>query len=451
MRVRFAPSPTGALHIGGARTALFNWLIARGQGGSLVLRIEDTDRERSTDENVAQILDALEWLGIDWDEGPLSQRAMEERHRQVLAQLEDQGLAYRSTATGDDVRLWKEANGADRGFRGEAEPDGALRLRVPDEGETIVKDAIRGEAVFAHRHLDDPVIARADGTPLYNLAVAIDDLDSGITHVVRGEDHLSNTPKQVLVLQALGAEPPIYAHLPLLHGPDGKKLSKRHGAASVQELRDAGYLPEAVINYIALLGAGYDPEREIFPVEELQELFSLDRVSKSPAVFDERKLRHINGLYIRELPLDDLTARLERFTGRSELSGAVEISREKFQRLDEFEPLCGFLFREPVDDPKAFEKIFGKDGSHQALEAVREALGGIEGEWTQAAVEAALDPLPERLEMGAGKVYQPLRVAITGTTISPGIFESVAALGRDLTLSRVDSTLTTLASRSLEP
>jgi glutamyl-tRNA synthetase len=295
------------------------------------------------------------------------------------------------------------------------------------------------------------VIARADGTPLYNLAVAIDDLDSGITHVVRGEDHLSNTPKQVLVLQALGAEPPIYAHLPLLHGPDGKKLSKRHGAASVQELRDAGYLPEAVINYIALLGAGYDPEREIFPVEELQELFSLDRVSKSPAVFDERKLRHINGLYIRELPLDDLTARLERFTGRSELSGAVEISREKFQRLDEFEPLCGFLFREPVDDPKAFEKIFGKDGSHQALEAVREALGGIEGEWTQAAVEAALDPLPERLEMGAGKVYQPLRVAITGTTISPGIFESVAALGRDLTLSRVDSTLTTLASRSLEP
>ena len=448
MRVRFAPSPTGALHIGGARTALFNWLLARGQGGSLVLRIEDTDRERSTDENVAQILDALEWLGIDWDEGPLSQSSMEERHRQVLAQLEDQGLAYRSTATGDDVRVWKEANGADRGFRGNPEPDGALRLRVPDEGETVVKDAIRGEAVFAHRHLDDPVIARADGTPLYNLAVAIDDLDSGITHVVRGEDHLSNTPKQVLVLQALGAEPPIYAHLPLLHGPDGKKLSKRHGAASVQELRDAGYLREAVINYISLLGAGYDPEREIFPVEDLQRLFSLDRVSKSPAVFDEKKLRHINGLYIRELPLDDLTARLEQFTGRSGLGQAVAISREKFQRLDEFEALCGFLFGEPVDDPKAFEKIFGKDGAQQALEAVGQALAEIDGEWSQEAVESALAPLPDRLEMGAGKVYQPLRVAITGTTISPGIFESVAALGRELTLARVSSTLATLATRS---
>jgi glutamyl-tRNA synthetase len=319
-----------------------------------------------------------------------------------------------------------------------------LRLRVPDEGETVVTDVIRGEAVFAHRHLDDPVIARADGTPLYNLAVAIDDLDEGITHVVRGEDHLSNTPKQVLVLAALGVEPPIYAHLPLLHGPDGKKLSKRHGAASVQELRDAGYLKEAVVNYIALLGAGYDPEREIFSVNELSKLFGLERVSKSPAVFDEKKLRHINGLYIRDLDAVDLTQRLEAFTGRSGLSSAVEISREKFQRLDEFEPLCRFLFEEPVNDPQAFKKVFGKAGSREALEAVKKALEGIEGAFTDANVEAALSPLPELLEIGAGKVYQPLRVAIAGTTISPGIFESAAVLGRDLTLERVDKCLTTL-------
>lgn len=444
MRVRFAPSPTGALHIGGARTALFNWLLARGQGGELVLRIEDTDRERSTDENVEQILDALAWLGIDWDIGPISQRSMEDRHREVLAQLESEGRAYRSSATGDDVKAWKEANGADRGFRGEEEPEGALRLRVPDEGETIVRDVIRGDAVFAHRHLDDPVIARADGTPLYNLAVAVDDLDEGITHVVRGEDHLSNTPKQVLVLDALGASPPVYAHLPLLHGPDGKKLSKRHGAASVQELRDSGYLPEAVVNYIALLGAGYDAEREIFPAEDLQRLFDLGRVSRSPAVFDEQKLRHINGLYLRELAAEDLTSRLEAFTGRTDLEEAVAISREKIQRLDEFEPLCAFLWNGPVDDPQAFDRIFGKEGSTDALAAARGALAAIEGDFSIEAVQSALEPLPEALGMGAGKVYQPVRVAITGSTVSPGIFESVAVLGRDDALARIDATLARL-------
>jgi glutamyl-tRNA synthetase len=233
MRVRFAPSPTGALHIGGARTALYNWLLARHDGGTLVLRIEDTDRERSTPENVEQILDALAWLQLDVDEGPISQVARSDRHQEVLAQLLADGHAYRSTAGAEDVRAFKDAHGADRGFRGEPEEEGAVRLRVPDEGETVVQDVIRGATRFAHRHLDDPVIARADGSVLYNFAVAVDDMDARITHVVRGEDHLSNTPKQLLVLEALGATPPLYAHLPLLHGPDGKKLSKRHGAASV--------------------------------------------------------------------------------------------------------------------------------------------------------------------------------------------------------------------------
>ena len=288
MKVRFAPSPTGALHIGGARTALYNWLLARGSGGRLVLRVEDTDRERSTPENVEQILDALRWLELEWDEGPIFQTANTPRHQQVLQQLLDAGHAYRTSATGEDVRAWKAEHGDERGFRGTPEAEGAVRLRVPDEGETVVHDAVRGEAVFKHVHIDDPVIARADGSVLYNFAVAVDDLDAGITHVVRGEDHLSNTPKQLLVFEALGARAPVYAHLPLLHGPDGKKLSKRHGAASVQELRDEGYLPEAVNNYVALLGAGFDPEREYFTVQELAQRLRLERISKSPGVFDER-------------------------------------------------------------------------------------------------------------------------------------------------------------------
>src|SRR3954470_21602035 len=256
MRVRFAPSPTGALHIGGARTALYNWLMARGNDGVLVLRIEDTDRDRSTPENVEQILDALRWLELDFDEGPISQVSRSDRHQEALARLLDEGHAYRTNATADDVRAFKAQHGADRGYRGADEGEGAVRLRVPDEGATVVHDLIRGDTTFQHVHLDDPVIARADGSVLYNFAVAIDDLDADITQVIRGEDHLSNTPKQALVLEALGAEPPLFAHLPLLHGPDGKKLSKRHGAASVQDLRDAGYLPEAVRNYIALLGWG---------------------------------------------------------------------------------------------------------------------------------------------------------------------------------------------------
>ena len=258
LRFRFAPSPTGALHIGGARTALYNWLAARHGGGELVLRIEDTDRERSTEENVEQILDALRWLELDWDEGPVSQAGRAESHAAALRELLESGAAYRDSATAKDVEAWKAEHGADRGYRGEPteEPGAAVRLRVPDEGETVVEDLIRGPVAFPNRSYDDFVIARGDGTVLYNFAVAVDDAEMGITDVVRGDDHLSNTPKQLLVLRALGHEPPRYAHLPLLHGPDGKKLSKRHGAASVQELRDAGYLPAAVRNYLALLGWG---------------------------------------------------------------------------------------------------------------------------------------------------------------------------------------------------
>src|SRR3954452_21849480 len=378
MRVRFAPSPTGALHIGGARTALYNWLAARHVGGTMVLRIEDTDRERSTPENVQQILDALDWLELDYDEGPIFQSQRADRHREVIEQLIAGGHAYRSNATADDVKAFKERHGADRGFRGDDEGTGAVRLRVPDDGATVVRDLIRGETPFQNVHLDDPVIARADGTPLYNLAVAVDDLDAGITHVVRGDDHYSNTPKQLLVLSALGVDEPVYAHVPLLHGPDGKKLSKRHGAASVQELRDAGFLPEAVRTYLALLGWGDADDETIIATDDLVARFELERVQRNPARFDEKKLRWMNGRYIRELPVEDLEQRLDGFLhGDGELRGAVEASREKIQTLADFWPLVGPIFAGPADDPKAREQWL--DDAHRGLLAeVVKVLEGVD-------------------------------------------------------------------------
>jgi glutamyl-tRNA synthetase len=440
MRVRFPPSPTGALHIGNARTALYNWLLARGSGGELVLRIEDTDRERSTPENVQLIFDSLEWLGIDWDEGPIYQTQNAERHAQVVQQLLAAGKAYRTTATREQVDAYKHAHG-NRGFRGRDEGEGAVRLRMPDEGVTLVRDVIRGESVFENALQDDLVIARADGTPVYHLAVVVDDHDAGITHVVRGADHYSNTPKHLQIYAAMGAEPPVYAHLPLLHGPDGKKLSKRHGAASVQDLRNSGYLREAVINYLALLGWGYDETTTFFSVEQLQELFTLERVSKNPAVFDEQKLRWINGRYVRELSVDDLTARLEDYLGRDGLRGAVEITQEKISTLEEFWPLARSFFDGPVDDVAARERVLGSPDARAALEDALQALDALPEPWTASSVEETLRTVVERTGRKPKQIFQPLRVALTGTTVSPGIFETVALLGREETLARVGHAL----------
>src|SRR5215204_2184804 len=413
MRVRFAPSPTGALHIGGARTALYNWLLARGaQDGELVLRIEDTDRERSTPENVEHIFEALRWLEIDWDGEPVFQSDRADRHAEVVEQLLAGGHAYRSTAGADEVRAFKEAHGS-RGFRGRDEGTGAVRLRAPDEGSTTVVDVIRGETEFDNALQDDLVIARADGTPVYHLAVVVDDHDAGITHVVRGADHYSNTPKHVLIQKAIGIDTPVYAHLPLLHGPDGKKLSKRHGAASVQELRDRGYLPEAVRNYLALLGWGYDEETTFLTTEELQRSFSLEKVSKSPAVFDEQKLRWMNGRYVRELTLDDLTARLEALTGYPGLRDAVAVTQEKISTLDEFWPLARAFFEEPVDDPAAREKFLAPEAGAQALSVARDALEPVAAPWSVETVEPALRAAVDRSGLKAKAVFQPLRVALT--------------------------------------
>src|SRR5213592_3953444 len=362
-RLRFAPSPTGALHIGGARTALYNWLAARHGGGELVLRIEDTDRERSTPENVEQILDALNWLELDWDIGPVSQASRDGLHAEALQRLLDSGAAYRDSATARDVEAWKAEHGAGRGYRGEpvADEAAAVRLRVPDEGETVVEDLIRGPVSFPNRSYDDFVIARGDGSVLYNFAVAVDDAEMGITEVVRGDDHLSNTPKQLLVLAALGYEPPRYAHLPLLHGPDGKKLSKRHGAASVQELREAGYLPAAVRNYLALLGWGTDDDTTLMSTDELIERFDLSGVGRSSAIFDEQKLRWLNGRFMRDLTPEEYERRLGTYLAQAEPAAAAafsaaagerrraacEIVADKAQTLAEVWPLIGFLFGEP--------------------------------------------------------------------------------------------------------
>jgi glutamyl-tRNA synthetase len=457
LRVRFAPSPTGALHIGGARTALYNWLAARHAGGTLALRIEDTDRERSTTENVEQILDALGWLELDWDEGPISQASRRDRHRERIEELVEAGLAYPDPATSEEVREWKRAHGG-AGYRGEARPGegAAIRLRAPDEGETVVDDLIRGPVRFENRLQDDLLIARGDGTPLYNFAVAVDDMDMGITDVIRGDDHLSNTPKQLLVVAALGAAPPRYAHLPLLHGPDGKKLSKRHGAASVQELRDGGYLPAAVRNYLALLGWGTDDDTTILSTDELVERFEIERVGRASAIFDERKLRWLNGRFMRDLPVDDYVdavagqlareGRAEAAADRERLQRASEIAQDKAQTLTEVWPLIRFLFEPPVDDEAAWEKVMGPEAGPRlgaALEALRDA-----DPFDAETIESRLEPVVESLGIKPRDLYQPLRVAITGTTVSPGIFESLAALGRDEAIARIEAAIARL--RTLE-
>jgi len=413
MRVRFAPSPTGYLHVGGARTALYNWLLARGSGGEMLLRIEDTDPERSTEENIEVIYDALRWLGIDWDGEPVSQTSRRPRHEEAVQQILDSGAGYLD--------------------------EGAVRVRVGEGEDIVFEDVIRGEVRNPRSAIKDFVVARSDGSPLYNLAVAVDDHNMGVTHVIRGEDHLSNTARQVLILEALGHERPVYAHLPLLLGPDGKKLSKRYNAASVQWLREQGYLPEAVLNYLALLGWGYDDTTTFFTVDELKQKFSLERVSKNPAVFDEAKLRWMNGHYLRELDVDDLQARLEEFLGRDVPRAAVEIAQEKMQTLADFWPLAAFLVERQDIDPAAWDKVM-TDGAGDRLEKARAALASAEP-FDTAHVEEALRGVVEEAGVKPKEVFQPVRVAVAGTTVSPGIFESVAALGKDEALTRIDEAL----------
>jgi glutamyl-tRNA synthetase len=444
VRVRFAPSPTGLMHVGNARAALYNYMYARHTGGKFLLRIEDTDRARSTPENVEFILNALSWLGLNHDEDIVYQSANAERHAALIRQLLENGQAYHSQAMrGEDRDSYKTFHHSDTsGFRGQPEAEGAVRLHVPDDGSTVVHDLIRGDVVFENWRLDDPVIARADGSPLYNFAVAVDDADAGITHVIRGEDHLSNTARQLLVGGALGFAVPTYAHLPLLHGADGKKLAKRHGSVSVQDFAAAGFLPEALVNYLALLGWGPDDNATFLTLDEMIAQFDVADVASNPSRFDETKLRWLNGLWIRHLEARDLSTRLSAFTGRFDLDldAAATASQEKIHTLADFWPLVGPLYDGVVDDERARTKVFADPSAASNLAAARKVLEAVTP-WSAEAIDIALHGLLEELDVKPNKLFQPLRVALTGTTISPGIADTVVLLDRAEALLRIDSAL----------
>jgi glutamyl-tRNA synthetase len=408
-----APSPTGYLHIGGVRTFLFNWLFARGRGGECRLRIENTDTSREVADSVEQIQDSLRWLGIDWD-GPVTfQLDRLERCREVAAQLVAAGQAY--------------------------EDEGAIRFRMPDEGVTSWDDHVRGPIEFANAELDDLVIVRSDGRPTYNFASPVEDWLDGITHVIRGDDHISNTPRQINILRALGADVPEYAHLPMILGSDGKRLSKRHGVVAVDEFRAAGYIPNALVNYVALLGWSYDDKTTVMSRDELIERFSLERVGASPATFDYAKLDWLNGVYLRALSpeeyADTLVAYLRDrgYTWDEPLiRRAAPHVQEKIARLGEFPEYAGFLFDDVQPDPAEL------DGAARVLGQAREALAGVEP-FTADRIETALRALVERLELSPRKAFQPIRVAVTGSKVSPGLFESLELLGKERALARLSA------------
>lgn len=474
-RVRFAPSPTGYLHVGGARTALFNWLYARSHGGSLVLRIEDTDRERSSDEMTQAILDGLRWLGLDWDEGPLHQADGVERHRGQARELLKRGLAYRSFETADEARVRREAatdaerrGTRDRDLPGdEAEQRAAagephtLRFRVP-EGETSWEDGVHGRIRFNHADIDDFVILRSDGTPVYNLAVVSDDLDSDITHVIRGDDHISNTPRQIMLYQALGVEPPVFVHLPMILGADGARLSKRHGAASVGEYAEQGILPQTLVNFLALLGWNPGDDTEIMEVSELISRFSVARVNKKSAVFDPAKLEWMNGKYLVSVPVDELMPLVAPhlvaagLTSEAELAeraawfrGLVELLRPRARRVADIADQARPYLAERVEyDAAAVAKLWkDPDAVAERLRAVHEALKVLEA-WNAETLEGALRELTTRLEIGFGKLAQPLRLALTGEAVSPGIDRVLVMMGRDLALRRVADARAALEAQS---
>jgi glutamyl-tRNA synthetase len=408
-RVRFAPSPTGYLHIGGARTALFNWLFARHEDGEFRLRIENTDTSREVAEAVDQIQESLRWLGLGWD-------------GEVTFQLERMGEAQ---------QVAQQLLASDKAY----EDEGAIRFRMPSDGVTAWEDQVLGPIEYPNEKLEDVVLVRSDGRPTYNFVSPLEDMLDAVTHVIRGQDHVSNTPKQIRILEALGAPLPRYAHVPLLNGPDGRKLSKRHGAITVEEFREAGFLPEALVNYLALLGWSYDDRTEVMTREELVERFTLDRVGKSAATFDYEKLTHLNGLYLRALPTAEYAERLVAYLRERGYEWDEELVRraaplvqEKIATLGEFPRFARFIFErvrpeQPIDDGRV-------------LPAAVETLERVEP-FAAAEIEAALRGLAERLGLKPRQAFQPIRLALTGSSVSPGLFESLELLGKDESLSRI--------------
>ncbi|AXS40421.1 glutamate--tRNA ligase [Breoghania sp. L-A4] len=461
---RFAPSPTGYLHIGGARTALFNWLYARAHGGKMLLRIEDTDRERSTDAAIKAISEGLTWLGLDWDGEAYSQYARAPRHREVAEQLVADGKAYYCFATPDELTEMREkarAEGRPPRYDGRwrdrdpseapAGAKGAIRIKAPRDGETLVDDQVQGRVTFPNKDLDDFIILRSDGNPTYMLAVVVDDHDMGVTHIIRGDDHLTNAARQTVISHALGWDVPVMAHIPLIHGPDGAKLSKRHGALGVDAYRDMGYLPEAMRNYLVRLGWAHGDD-EIFSTEQMLEWFGFDGMGKSPSRFDFAKLESINGHYMRASDDARLLKALKEFLPHTEggpeilarldadmeakLLAAMPGLKDRAKTLVELADSAGYLWAErPLDIDEKALKLLDEAGK-AVLAGLLPKLQALD-EWSVEATESAVRAYAEEADLKLGKVAQPLRAALTGRTTSPGIFDVLMVLGRDEALARI--------------
>ncbi len=459
VRTRFAPSPTGFLHIGGARTALFSWLYARRHGGAFVLRIEDTDQERSTVESVNAILEGMTWLGLEYDEGPFAQSARMDRYREVIDRLLNEGKAYRCWCSRERLDALREEQMArkekpryDGHCRHRSEPpppgvDPVVRFINPREGGVVIDDMIRGRIVISNGELDDLIIARSDGSPTYNFVVCVDDHDMGITHVIRGDDHLNNTPRQINILRALGAEPPLYAHVPMILGGDGKRLSKRHGAVSVMAFRDEGILPEALLNYLVRLGWSHG-DQEIFSIDQMIELFDIRDVNNSAAVFDFDKLLWLNQHYLKESSAERIAHHLRWHLGRlgidavegPEVLDVVGLQRERAKTLKEMAEISAFFYRDfDAYDEQAANKHLKAEAT-APLARLRVALAELR-DWRPEPLHQAVIDCAESLGLKLGKVAQPLRVALCGRAASPGIDVTLHLLGRDATLRRIDHAL----------
>ena len=461
---RFAPSPTGFLHIGGARTALFNWLYARGRGGKMLLRIEDTDRERSTDEAIAAIVDGMRWLGLDWDGEAMSQFARADRHREVVEELLAAGKAYRCYASREELAEMREkarAEGRTPRYDGRWRdrdpadaPQGvapAIRLKAPLDGETVVDDKVQGRVTWQNKDLDDLILLRSDGTPTYMLAVVVDDHDMGVTHIIRGDDHLTNAARQTQIFRALGWPVPEMAHIPLIHGADGAKLSKRHGALGVEAYREMGYLPDALRNYLARLGWSHGDD-EVMSTEQMLEWFDFDGIGKAAARFDFAKLENLNGLYMRQTPDDRLTAAFLKNlphlpggsaflgqlddTGNARIAAAMGGLKERAKTLVELLESARFLIENrPLDLDAKAAKILN-DAGRRTLAELLPALMAC-SDWQVQALETAVRDFAEATDRKLGAVAQPLRAALTGRAKSPGIFDVLAVLGREESLGRI--------------
>lgn len=457
VRVRFAPSPTGTLHIGGARTALFNWLFARHEGGEFFLRIEDTDRERSTSEYEQSILDGMRWLGMDWDGELVYQSKRTDLYKEHVEQLLAEGKAYPCTCTAEELEEKRQkamAEGKKPKYDGTcrkapAHPGrpAAIRFRAPQEGQTTFHDICRGSITFDNRELDDLIIARSDGSPTYNFTVVVDDVEMKMTHIIRGDDHINNTPKQVLLYQAMNYPLPEFAHLPMIHGPDGKKLSKRHGATSVIEYQEMGLLSQAVVNYLARLGWAYG-DQEIFTRDDLIEKFDLEKVGSSPSIFDMEKLTWVNSQHMAKYSdaelVDLVTPFIEKLgiyvKDKDYASKVMSVERERGKTLREVAEVSAFFFRDDVEiEEKAAAKWLKQDGIDR-LRALRDRLAAID-RFDNESLNRLFEDMVQETGLKMLKIAQPARVALTGTTASPGIFDVMTILGRDRVLRRLDAVI----------